>query len=115
GSVRREGGKIISGVIGTAEKIPNRVRLIARGPAGHGSVPLRSNAVVHLAQAVAKVAAWQTPMRLNDTTRTYFERLAGLSPPDQAARYNGILNPDKAAAIQEYFAEHEPAHYSMLR
>jgi acetylornithine deacetylase/succinyl-diaminopimelate desuccinylase-like protein len=54
-------------------------------------------------------------MRLNDTTRTYFERLAGISSPDRAARYNGIVNPEKSAAIQEYFAEHEPAHNSMLR
>ena len=115
GGVRREGGKATYGQINTAEKIPFPVRLIARGPAGHGSVPLRTNPVVHLAQAVAKVAAWQTPMRMNDTTRTYFERLAGLSTPEKAARYNGIVNPEKAVAIQEYFAEHEPAHYSMLR
>ena len=102
-------------MVGTAEKVPVAVTLIARGPAGHGSVPLRTNAVVHLAQAVAKVAAWQPPMRLNDTTRTYFERLAGISPPEQAARYRGIVDPQKTAAIQEYFATEEPAHNSMLR
>lgn len=115
GGIRREGGKAIYAQVGTTEKVPYPVRLIARGPAGHGSVPLRTNAVVHLAQAVAKVAAWQTPMRLNDTTRTYFERLAGLSTPEKAARYSGLVNPDKAAAIQEYFAQYEPAHHSMLR
>jgi acetylornithine deacetylase/succinyl-diaminopimelate desuccinylase-like protein len=115
GGIRREGGKPVYGMVGTAEKVPVSVTLVARGPAGHGSVPLRSNAVVRLSQAVAKVAAWQTPMRLNDTTRTYFERLAGISSPERAARYNGIVNPEKSAAIQEYFAEHEPAHHSMLR
>jgi acetylornithine deacetylase/succinyl-diaminopimelate desuccinylase-like protein len=115
GGIRREGGKPVYAMIGTAEKVPVPVTLISRGPAGHGSVPLRSNAVVRLSQAVAKVAAWQTPMRLNDTTRTYFERLAGISSPERAARYSGIVNPEKSAAIQEYFAEHEPAHYSMLR
>jgi acetylornithine deacetylase/succinyl-diaminopimelate desuccinylase-like protein len=115
GGIRREGGKAMYATIGTAEKVPVPVRLVARGPAGHGSVPLRANAVVHLAQAVAKVAAWQTPMRLNDTTRTYFERLAGISPPEKAARYRGIVDREKSAAIQEYFAVHEPAHHSMLR
>jgi hypothetical protein len=59
---------------------------VARGISGHGSVPLRSNAIVHLAQVVAKVAAWQTPMRLNETTRAYFERMAKLSSPEDAAR-----------------------------
>jgi acetylornithine deacetylase/succinyl-diaminopimelate desuccinylase-like protein len=54
-------------------------------------------------------------MRLNDTTRTYFERLAGISSPENAARYRGIVDKEKTAAIQEYFAASEPAHNSMLR
>jgi acetylornithine deacetylase/succinyl-diaminopimelate desuccinylase-like protein len=115
GGVTRKDGKIRFASVQTMEKIPYAVRLVARGPAGHGSRPLRTNSVVHLAQAVAKVAAWRTPMRLNDTTRTYFERLATLSTPEEAARYNGIADPAKTAAIQEYFAENEPGHYSMLR
>jgi acetylornithine deacetylase/succinyl-diaminopimelate desuccinylase-like protein len=115
GGVVRRGGTPRYASIQTTEKIPYAVRLVSRGPAGHGSVPLRSNAIAHLAQAVSKVAAWQTPMRLNDTTRAYFERLATVSTPEDAARYNGLLNPEKSAAIQEYFAEHEPRHHSMLR
>jgi acetylornithine deacetylase/succinyl-diaminopimelate desuccinylase-like protein len=102
-------------MISTSEKIPYAVRLLARGVAGHGSVPLLTNPIVHLSKAVAKVADWQTPMRLNDTTRVYFERLATISTPEQAARYNGIVNPEKAEAIQQYFREHEPRHHSMLR
>jgi acetylornithine deacetylase/succinyl-diaminopimelate desuccinylase-like protein len=115
GGVTRRNGKVLFASVQTTEKIPHAVRLVARGPAGHGSVPLRTSAITHLAQAVAKVAAWQTPMRMNDTTRTYFERLATLSAPEDAARYTGIVNPEKAAEIQEYFAVHEPRHYSMLR
>ena len=115
GGVTRKDGKIRYAAIQTTEKIPYAVRLVSRGPAGHGSRPLRTNAVVHLAQAVAKVAAWQTPMRLNDTTRTYFERLATVSTPEEAARYNGVTNPERSGSIQEHFAVHEPGHYSMLR
>lgn len=111
----RTNGKLHHVSISTAEKIPYALKLVAHGPAGHGSRPLRTNAVVHLAQAVAKVASWQPPMRLNDTTRTYFERLATISSPEEAARYNSIVNPDRTAAIQEYFAEKEPGHNSMLR
>ena len=88
---------------------------MASGVAGHGSVPLRTNPVAHIAKAVGKIADWQPPMRLNDTTRTYFERLAGISTPEEKERYNGLLNPEKTDAIQEYLAVNEPRHNSMLR
>src|SRR5277367_5665540 len=54
-------------------------------------------------------------MRLNDTTRTYFEKLATISTADKSARYNALLNPATAAAAESYLAEHEPQAYSMLR
>jgi acetylornithine deacetylase/succinyl-diaminopimelate desuccinylase-like protein len=115
GSAIRTNGKLRYVSVQTTEKLPFGLKLVSNGPAGHGSRPLRTNAVVHLAQAVAKVAAWQPPMRLNDTTRTYFERLATISTPEDRDRYNGLLNPDKTAAIQEFLAENEPGHNSMLR
>jgi len=101
--------------IGTAEKVPARVRLVANGTSGHGSVPRLDNALIHLGAAVEKVGKWETPMRLNDTTRTYFEKLATISSPDRAARYNSLLNPQRAAAAQRYLAQYEPGRYSMLR
>jgi acetylornithine deacetylase/succinyl-diaminopimelate desuccinylase-like protein len=102
--------------ITTGEKVPRGVRLVASGTSGHGSIPRIDNAVTHLAAAVEKIAAWQTPMRLNDTTRAYFEKLAAISPPERAARYRTLLNPsDVTAAAQRYLAEFEPAHYSVLR
>jgi acetylornithine deacetylase/succinyl-diaminopimelate desuccinylase-like protein len=115
GGVRRQDGKIQYATVATTEKIPYAMRLVARGISGHASVPRRSNAVVHLAQAVAKVAAWQTPMRLNDTTRAYFERLAKLSPPEEAARYYAILQRKDTDAVQEYFAVNAPGLHSILR
>jgi acetylornithine deacetylase/succinyl-diaminopimelate desuccinylase-like protein len=115
GSVARSGGKAQYGSVQTTEKIPNRLRLVARGVAGHGSVPLRSNAVVRLARAVAAVADWQTPMRLNETTRTFFERLATLSSPEDAARYRAILRGDESGSAQEHLAENQPRYYSTLR
>jgi acetylornithine deacetylase/succinyl-diaminopimelate desuccinylase-like protein len=114
GGVRRENGQIRFALVQTGEKMPKGARLVAKGPAGHGSRPLRTSAILHLSQAVEKVALWDPPMRLNDTTRSYFEKLATLGTPEEAARYNGLFNPAKAAAVREYFAENDPNHYSML-
>jgi acetylornithine deacetylase/succinyl-diaminopimelate desuccinylase-like protein len=54
-------------------------------------------------------------MRLNDTTRAYFERLATISTPEEAARYNHIADPKAAPAIEKYFAQHELSHHAILR
>jgi acetylornithine deacetylase/succinyl-diaminopimelate desuccinylase-like protein len=114
GSAVALGGKVRFVAITTAEKVPRGVRLIARGPSGHASRPSPDNAVVHLAAAVAKLSEWRTPMRLNDTTRAYFERLASISPPADADRYRHVADPARAPEIDRYFERYEPAHYAML-
>jgi acetylornithine deacetylase/succinyl-diaminopimelate desuccinylase-like protein len=114
GTVRRESGKTMFAMVQTAEKIPRGAKLVSTGPSGHGSRPLRTNAILHLSQAIEKVALWDPPMRLNDTTRSYFEKLASLSDKETAARFNGLLDPAKAAAVRAYLAENDPNSYSML-
>ena len=115
GYVAARNGKVRFVEVTTTEKVPRGVRLVAHGTAGHGSRPRLDNAVVRLGAAVAKFASWQPPIRLNDTTRTYFERLATISPPEEAWRYRHILDRSKAPQIDQYFAEHELGHYSILR
>ena len=102
-------------MLATTEKVGRGVKLIARGTAGHGSVPRPDNAIVHLAAAVAKLGTWQSPMRLNDTTAMYFERLAKVSPGAEAQRFRDLFEPDKRAAVERYFAEHDLIHNSMIR
>jgi acetylornithine deacetylase/succinyl-diaminopimelate desuccinylase-like protein len=113
GVLEASGVKVVE--IQTTEKMPRRATLVARGSAGHGSRPRLDNAVTHLAAAVAKAGEWQTEMRLNDTTRAYFDRLATISDPDDAWRYRNIDNPDETDSIQQHFLETFPYHYSILR
>jgi len=115
GTARVENGRITAVLVGTTEKVPRRARLVSTGSSGHGSVPRVDNSVVHLGAAIAKVGAWETPMHLNETTRVYLEKLASISPPDRAARYKALLDPQRAKGLQRYLAENEPSIYSMLR
>jgi len=117
GGVVRQGGEVKYATVQTLEKIPRAIQLTARGVAGHGSIPLKTNAVVHLADAVSAIAKWRTPIRINDTTGTYFSRLAAISKPEEARWYRDILSSDskKIQAADEYFLESEPRHASMLR
>jgi acetylornithine deacetylase/succinyl-diaminopimelate desuccinylase-like protein len=115
GSVARVNREVQYAGIQTVEKIPYRIELKATGVAGHGSVPLQSNSVVRLAKAVAAIADWRSPVRLNETTAAYFERLAGISPSANAQRYLNVLDPATVAASDAYFLANEPRHASMLR
>jgi acetylornithine deacetylase/succinyl-diaminopimelate desuccinylase-like protein len=114
GGVRLKNSQARYALVETTEKQPKAARLIAKGPAGHGSRPLRSSAVVHLAKAVETIAAWDPPMRFNDTTRYYFEKMAAVSSPEEAARFKGLFDAQKAPGVREYLAEHDPISYSML-
>ena len=98
GSIVEEGGKVHHVLVTTTEKVPRGIRLVAHGPAGHGSRPIPDNAVVRLARAVARAGTWQTPMRLNATTRAYFERLAAISPPARGGALPRHSGPGPRAA-----------------
>jgi len=78
GRIRVSDGRIKTVNIQTTEKVYHEVRITARGPSGHGSVPLPENALAALARAVARVHDWKAPVRLNETTRTYFARMAAI-------------------------------------
>ena len=116
GGVARAGGVPTQANIGTTEKEPRPIELIARGPSGHGSVPLKGNALSHLAAAVDRVANWTPPLRVTDTTRTYFSTLANTARPDAAQRYRDVLSPvaNVSKPADEWLAVNEPQHWSML-
>jgi len=117
GGVTRQNGAVKFASVQTLEKIPRAIQLTARGVAGHGSVPLQSNSIVRLSDAVAKVGKWVPPIRPNETTGAYFKRLASISTPEDAERYRNALSPDPkiSGPADEHFRANEPRHASMLR
>ena len=117
GSVTRTGGVVKFASVQTVEKIPRAITVTARGVAGHGSVPLEDNALAHLGEAVGKIAAWTPPTRINETTAAYFKRLATVSSPEDAKRYQALLSPDPKVSgpANDYMRKNEPRHWSMLR
>ncbi|MGE3277681.1 MAG: M20/M25/M40 family metallo-hydrolase [Vicinamibacterales bacterium] len=116
GGVVRSGGQVRQASISTTEKEPRAVELIARGPAGHGSVPQQSNAVAALAAAVGKVFTWTPPLRINETTGSYFRTLATMVRPEVAKQYRDVLSPDPAVSgpADQWLLQNEPQHWSML-
>src|ERR1700730_13669043 len=110
GGVTRIGGHVKYATVQTLEKIPRGIELVAHGISGHGSIPLKSNAIVHLAGAVAKIGEWRPDVRFNETTGTYFRKLAVISPPEVAKYYRDVLSTDPKTrkAADDWVFANEP-------
>jgi acetylornithine deacetylase/succinyl-diaminopimelate desuccinylase-like protein len=117
GTTVRSGGRVLFTQVQTAEKIPRPLVLTATGTSGHGSIPRLDNAVLHLTAAVTALGQWKPPVRITETTREYFTRLANISSPEDAARYRAVLNPESPAgrAAADWLAQHDPTKAAMLR
>ena len=115
GTIYEKNGKAEYVGVATTEKVPRGLVVRAKGTSGHGSMPRLDNPVTHLAAAVAKIGNWQPPMRLNETTKTFFERLSTISPPEEAKLYRALEDPKESQAAQETLRHTNITYNSMLR
>jgi acetylornithine deacetylase/succinyl-diaminopimelate desuccinylase-like protein len=72
-------------LIQTAEKIPTRVVLTAKGPAGHASLPRTDNPVLRLSRALVKLADADQPVRVTGSARRYLRELSAFPEYDWLA------------------------------
>ncbi|WP_183093306.1 M20/M25/M40 family metallo-hydrolase [Nocardioides stalactiti] len=82
-------------LIEAAEKGMAWMRLTARGRAGHGSMINPDNAVTQIAAAVARIGAYEWPVRLTPTMRTLLGTVGALVGTD--------VTPENARALVEEF------------
>jgi acetylornithine deacetylase/succinyl-diaminopimelate desuccinylase-like protein len=107
-------GKVVEQTMQVGEKTFATYRLEARNPGGHSSVPRPDNAIYQLAHSLVRIEAYEFPLEMSETTRTYF-REAGAGRKDEigAAMVALAANPgDKAA---EAVANRDPFLHSNLR
>ena len=86
GRTRIVGGRPLYVAVQNTEKVAHNVRVIARGPGGHASVPLEGNAISRLARAMAKISEHEEPVRINPTTRVFFSELSAVWPDPTVGR-----------------------------
>ena len=80
GRTRVVNGRPLYVAVQNTEKVAHNVRVIAKGPGGHASVPLSGNAISRLARAMAKISAHEEPVQINPTTRVFFSELSAVWP-----------------------------------
>src|SRR3954451_12009455 len=94
-------GKYLTNEVQASEKVFQNFRLEVSNAGGHSSLPVKDNAIYHLAAGLARLARFDFPVQLNEVTRAYFERSAQVeSDPKVAADMRAVAKstPDLAAA-----------------
>jgi acetylornithine deacetylase/succinyl-diaminopimelate desuccinylase-like protein len=78
--------------VGVAEKRSNAIKLTVRGTGGHGSMPPKDNPNFILAQALARIAEYQTPEQITPVAAEMIKRLGKLddTPYNNALKRNTI-------------------------
>jgi acetylornithine deacetylase/succinyl-diaminopimelate desuccinylase-like protein len=113
GGTLRNGQPLFNAVQATEKVyVDLTVRVTNRG--GHSSVPRADNAILSLADALAKVGRFRFPVQFNEVTREFFSRTAQIESPEMGRAMRALVaNPGDAAALAVVTAE--PRYNSMLR
>lgn len=90
----------------TSEKNYVDFALEVKDKGGHSSRPVKDNAIYHLAAGLDRLARFDFPVELNETTRAFFDRTASLQ--------DGTTAPDFRAVAQEPTAPNAPAAVGRL-
>ena len=114
GSALSKNGKPYFNRIQTSEKVSVTYTLEVKNPGGHSSLPARDNAIYHLADALGRLAKFEFPVKLNETTRAYFERMSILETGQLSADMKAITlaKPDPEAIAR---LSAKPVYNAQLR
>jgi acetylornithine deacetylase/succinyl-diaminopimelate desuccinylase-like protein len=99
GEFEKEKGKRLLAGIQASEKVYVDFQFESLNPGGHSSVPSPDNAIYHLAGALARLQSFSFPVKINEITRSYFERNAALASGQVSADLKAVAKqpPDNAA------------------
>jgi acetylornithine deacetylase/succinyl-diaminopimelate desuccinylase-like protein len=114
------GGEIRNGqhaviTIQTSEKIYLDYTLEAKNKGGHSSLPVKENAIYQLAEALTRLAKTSFPIKLNETTRAYFERSALRETGRTRADMLAVAKIPADLTAANRLAEASPIYNSIMR
>jgi acetylornithine deacetylase/succinyl-diaminopimelate desuccinylase-like protein len=108
GEAGMKSGRRLYVAVQTSEKDSMAFEAEVTDKGGHSSRPTAANPIYRLSEALARLAKYQFPVHLTDTTRQYFERRATLeSGETQGAMLAAAKTPPDPAALERLSAELE--------
>lgn len=116
--IKGDDGKVKYVSISTADKASRAAVVTAKGTSTHSSMPLPDNAIFTLSKALAKLAAYDPPLKLIPISRQFFAMLARTSQPPLAQAFRTVASGTADAAAlsrADRTISRDPLLHSLLR
>lgn len=110
-----EKGKPILLEVQTSEKVYVSFELEVKNKGGHSSIPVKDNAIYRLAAGLARLSQVDFPVRLNETTRTFFGRTAQREEGQTKSDMLAILKTPIDEAAANRLAASKPYYNALMR
>jgi acetylornithine deacetylase/succinyl-diaminopimelate desuccinylase-like protein len=114
GGGQAKAGKRIANRVQASEKIYQDFTLEATNKGGHSSQPQPENAIYQMTEAISKIGKFTFPVKLNEVTRGYFDKMSGIEQGQTAADFKAIAQPTPDPAAASRLAA-VPLYNAMLR
>jgi acetylornithine deacetylase/succinyl-diaminopimelate desuccinylase-like protein len=108
-------GKPVTMAIQTSEKIFVSYTLEVKNKGGHSSLPVKENAIYVLASGLTRLAKYDFPVRLNETTRDFFEKVATSETGEAKSDIRTILSAPADTAAANKLARYSAYYNAMMR
>lgn len=107
-------GRHVRNPVQTSEKVYVSYRLEVTNPGGHSSEPVPDNAIYRLAGGLVRLARFDFPVKLIETTRAFFRSVSKQEQGQQAADMLAITraNPDPRAVAR---LNTSPFYHALMR
>jgi acetylornithine deacetylase/succinyl-diaminopimelate desuccinylase-like protein len=108
-------GKAMLMEIQTSEKVFVSFQLEVKNRGGHSSLPVKDNAIYRLSAGLNRLAQYDFPIRLNETTRTFFERTANKETGQTKADMIAILKTPLDTIAVNRLSASSPYYNALMR
>jgi acetylornithine deacetylase/succinyl-diaminopimelate desuccinylase-like protein len=114
GGAQIQNGRRLRNPVQTSEKLYVTYLLEVTGPGGHSSLPVRDNTIYTLARGLDRLSRYDFPVRLTQTTRAFFARLAQQIGGQVGSDLRGVSLPSPDPEAVERVST-EPMYNSSMR
>jgi acetylornithine deacetylase/succinyl-diaminopimelate desuccinylase-like protein len=107
-------GKLLLQEMQVGEKAAQNYKLETTNAGGHSSIPVPDNAIYELAADIGRIAAFEFPLEMTDTTRAFFAK-TGASRHDDMGKAMVALAANPNDKDAEKIVNTDRTYHSMLR